>query len=339
VNHRRFAKIGALSVSLLCLMSAPTVATASGDHRGGYTFAVIGDIPYGDPALVTFPQAVEAINDDRRVKLVAHLGDIKSGSTLCSDSYYNTIRENFDHFEDPLVYTIGDNEWTDCHRTNNGAFNPLERLGTVRRTFFDDPGFTLGEHRARVLSQDRQGYPENVQFTRQRVSFGAVHIVGSNNGLQPWTNNTQATPEQTAEVLGRTAAAIQLIRDTFDSAKQHNHRAVVLMTQADMFDPTVKDPKFADYYAFQPIVAAIAQESADFGRPVYLFNGDSHVYNEDAPLAAGSKWVRFYGVDTPVANLTRVTVDGAADATEYLRVRINPRRGSVLSWTRVPYGS
>jgi hypothetical protein len=41
---------------------------------------------------------------------------------------------------------------------------------------------------------------------------------------------------------------------------------------------------------------AIAQESASFCGPVYLFNGDSHVYNSDQPLTAGSKWLSFYGL-------------------------------------------
>ena len=46
------------------------------------------------------------------------------------------------------------------------------------------------------------------------------------------------------------------------------------------------NPSFADYYAFKPIVAAIARESAAYKGQVYLFNGDSHVYNSDQPLGA-----------------------------------------------------
>jgi hypothetical protein len=63
--------------------------------------------------------------------------------------------------------------------------------------------------------------------------------VGSNNSLLPWTGNTTATPEQTAEVLGRTAADIELIHETFASARARHNRAVVLMTQADIFDLTM----------------------------------------------------------------------------------------------------
>ena len=64
----------------------------------------------------------------------------------------------------------------------------------------------------------------------------------------------------------------------------------MIMTQADMFDTTtVTGPTFANYYAFKPIIKALVTEAAAFRGPVYLVNGDSHVYNVDRPLAAGSK--------------------------------------------------
>jgi hypothetical protein len=95
-----------------------------------------------DAQIANFPNVIGQINADRDVRLVMHAGDIKSGSSLCSDSYFSLIRSDFDQFADPLVYTPGDNEWTDCHRANNGAYNPLERLTAVRTLFFrdeDDP--------------------------------------------------------------------------------------------------------------------------------------------------------------------------------------------------------
>jgi hypothetical protein len=258
---------------------------------------------------------------------------------VCSDAYFNQLKAQFDTFADPLVYTLGDNEWTDCHRLNNGGYNPLERLAKIRSVFFPNPGYTLGEHPAKLTSQAAQGYPEDVRYTRANVAFAALHIVGSNNSLAPWTGNMTPTPEQSAEVLGRTAAVIQSIRDTFAQARERHNKSVVLLTQADMFDPTVTNPSYGDYFAFQPIVQAIAQESASFCGPVYLFNGDSHVYNSDQPLTAGSKWLSFYGVTEPVNNLARVTVDGSTGANNYLRVTIDPHNPAVLSWTRVPFAS
>lgn len=307
--------------------------------RSPFTFAVIGDIPYGAQQVADFPRRVDQINADPAVTLVDHLGDIKSGSTVCSDAYFAQIRGDLDRFEDPLVYTPGDNEWTDCHRPNNGGYNPLERLAAVRQVFFDRPGLSLGERPLRVTSQTRAGYPENVRYRRAGVSFALPHIVGSNNSLAPWTGQTTATPEQTAEVLGRTAASVELIRDAFDDARAHRDRAVVVMTQADMFDPTVTNPSYASYYAFTPIVRALAEESASFRGEVYLFNGDSHVYTSDRPLATGSSWLDFYGVTTPVDKLRRITVDGSDNNNDYLRVSVNRGGREALSWERVPYDS
>jgi len=338
--HRRATRVGVLAAAALALTSlatAPSAYADGHDHGRKDTFAVIGDIPYGADEIASFPTNIAQINADPKVSLVVHLGDIKNGSSACSDEYFSMIRKDFDRFRDPLVYTIGDNEWTDCHRPNNGAYNPLERLDAVRSTFFDRPGLTLGRRPLRVRSDVAAGFPENVSWTRDHVAFTSVHIVGSNNGLEPWTGRTTPTPEQSAEVLGRTADTIGKIRATFAQAKARNDRAVVIMTQADMFDPTVPDRELADYFAFQPIVAAIAQESAAYGRPVYLFNGDSHIYNSDQPLGPGSEWLDFYDVDEAAPNLTRVTVDGSDNAKDYLRVTITKNRAAPLTWTRIPF--
>jgi hypothetical protein len=338
--RRRATRVGVLAaaaLTLTSLASAPAAYAGGHDHGRKDTFAVIGDIPYGAAEIASFPADVAQINADPKVSLVVHLGDIKNGSSECTDAYFSMIRKSFDQFRDPLVYTIGDNEWTDCHRPNNGSYDPLERLDAVRSTFFDRPGLTLGQRPLRVDSDASAGFPENVSWTRDHVAFTSVHIVGSNNGLAPRTGATTPTPEQTAEVLGRTADTIVKIRETFARAKAHRDRAVVLMTQADMFDPTVPDQQLADYFAFKPIVAAIAEESAGFGRPVYLFNGDSHIYNADQPLAPGSSWLGFYGVGPAAPNLTRVTVDGSDNAKDYLRVTITKNRAEPLTWTRVPF--
>lgn len=334
---RRHLAALASTVAAAALSVSALTAPASASADDSYTFAVIGDIPYGSTAIANFPKAIAQINADPAVQWVTHLGDIKDGSSVCSDAYFQQIRDDFDQFQDPLVYTVGDNEWTDCHRANNGGYNPLERLAKVRQVFFPQPGRTLGQHSAPVQSQADLGVPENVRWQRADIGFAAADVVGSNNSLASWTGQTAPTPEQTAEVLGRTSATIQEIHDAFADARRQHRRAVVLMLQADMFDPTVPNPTFADYYGFQPIVAAIARESAAYKGQVYLFNGDSHVYHTDKPLAAGSKWLSFYGISTPVSNLTRITVDGSGNAKDYLRVTVNGRGSQVLSWAKVAF--
>jgi hypothetical protein len=339
-------RAGAMAAVLACSVVAVAAngasaksGTESGDHGEGnrFTFAVIGDIPYGDAQIAAFPARIDQLNADPDVQLIDHLGDIKSGSSQCTDAYFASIKTQFDRVKDPLVYTPGDNEWTDCHRPNNGSYNPLERLAAVRSTFFPQPGRTLGQRTVAVDSQAAEGYPENVSYTRGDVAFAAVHIVGSNNSLVPWTGKTSPTPEQTAEVLGRTSAAIQLVRDTFRRANEDQDRAVVLLTQADMFDPTVAAPTYADWYGFEPIVKAIAQEASAFHGPVFLFNGDSHVYNQDHPLAAGSSWLSLYHVATPAPNVARVTVEGSTGVDEWLKVVVDKHDPGVLAITRVPF--
>ena len=332
IRWHRTAVIAATVVAATVLAGPSAAADPS-----SYTFAVIGDIPYGSAAVDAFPKAIAQINADPAVQWVTHLGDIKNGSSVCSDDYFNLIRADFDQFQDPLVYTVGDNEWTDCHRPSNGGYNPLERLAKIRAVFFPRPGYTLGQQSERVAAQADLGVPENVRWHRADIGFAAIHVVGSNNGLAPWTGQTAPTPEQIAEVLARTAATIEEIHDAFAEARAHHQRAVALLLQADMFDPTVPNPSFADYYAFQPIVAAIAREATAYRGPVYLFNGDSHVYNSDNPLAAGSKWLPLYKVG-PVPNLARITVDGSTGVDDWLKVTIH-ERGPVLTWERVPFQS
>ena len=320
-----------------------SAAATAGDGASadpGYTFAVVGDVPYGDAQVAAFPGWIQQINRDPAVRSVVHLGDIKNGSSLCSDDYFRLIRSDFDTFEDPLVYTPGDNEWTDCHRANNGAYDPLERLAKVREVFFDHPGRTLGQETFPVTSQAGRGYPENVTYRRAGVTFVAAHVVGSNNGLQPWSGlgNTEPTPAQRTAVADRTQAGIDELRSAFAAARAQHDRGVVVMQQADMFDPTYT-PTENDISAFRPWVQALVDEAARFGRPVYLLDGDSHAYNTDRPLASGSSWLATYDVRGSADNLTRVTVDGSSNNTDYLRATVGAPGKPVLSWEKVPYAS
>jgi hypothetical protein len=317
-------------------------ATPIAGTKPAFSFAVIGDTPYGAAAAAQFPSQVAQLNADTSLDFVIHVGDIKNGSTVCSDEYFAQIRADFDAFTHPLVYTPGDNEWTDCHRANNGAYNPLERLAKIREVFFNTPGKTLGATMP-VTSKAALGVPENVSFAKNRVSFAAINVPGSNNSSQPWTGlgKTAQTPEQAAEVRSRTAADIAEVRQTFAQAKQRHDRTVVISQQADMFDPTYT-PTPQDISAFTPLVQALVDEASAFDGEVYLFNGDSHVYNSDRPLASGSTWLARYGVKGSADNLTRITVDGSSHATDYLKVEVaadgDAGKGRpVLSWQRVPF--
>src|SRR5437867_89508 len=114
MNRRHLTILAAAALAATTSVGTlPGPAAAVADT--GYTFAVIGDIPYGADQIAAFPKVVAQINADPAVQWVDHLGDIKNGSSVCGDEYFQLIKSDFDQFQDPLVYTVGDNEWTDCH--------------------------------------------------------------------------------------------------------------------------------------------------------------------------------------------------------------------------------
>jgi hypothetical protein len=327
------AALGAVVPNTATAAARPASNHHDHHHPTSYTFAVIGDVPYGADQVAAFPGWVDQISADRDVRLVTHVGDVKNGSTVCSNDYFAFIRAQFDRFDTPLVYTPGDNEWTDCHRTNNGAYDPYERLDAVRRMFFPEPGVTLAEP---MRVDNQKAFPENVDWHAARITFAAVHVVGSNNGMAPWTGATTANERQVAEVAARTRANIKKLREAFHDAKRRDDRAVVVFQQADMFDPTFT-PTFNDVSAFKPWVQALTDEAADFDGPVYLFDGDSHVYNADHPLATGSTWLGLHGVTGAADNLTRITVDGSSNNKDWLKVAVQRHGPEVLTWEQVPY--
>lgn len=326
---KTFARLASAGL-VLAVGIAGSVAGNAGAATS-YSFAVIGDLPYGSTELSLFPRKITQINADPDVRLVAHLGDIGTGN--CSTTYYLNIKANFEKSVDPLVYTPGDNEWADCHRASVGRADPLERLSAIRTILFPAAGRTLGQNKLSVTAQS--GYRENVSFTAGGLAISTLHIVGSENDLRPWSGLgfSKATTAQVSEESARVAAAVAQIRKVFSSAKAANSRAVVLMTQADMFAPGTQNSGYRN--AFQSIVRTIASESRSFGRPVFLFNGDTHSYLKDRPLTA-SKWLSFYGISGSVPNLTRVTIEGAAGVNEWVKVNVVPGP-EVLQTQRVAY--
>ncbi len=330
-------------LALGLIASQPANAADKAPNKDSFSFGVIGDMPYGGAEVDKFPERIQDLNADSRLDFVAHVGDIKNGTSRCSDGYFTKIREQFDTFEHPLVFTPGDNEWVDCHRVDNGKYNPLERLDTLREVFFDEPGNTLGAAMP-VTSQAERGLPENVRFTQNRVAFSVLNIQGSNNGLQPWTGLglNGVTGDQREDVNDRIEAAVDQIRDTFADAAGGKLRAVVLMTQADMFAPPPPkgpQPSPNSVSGFKEIVKTIIEETNGFDGPVYLINGDSHVFAADKPLAAGSEWLDIY--DLPAADdLQRITVAGAENVTHYVRFTASRNSASsapVLSWKQVRF--
>ncbi len=211
-------------------LAAPALLLATAAAAEPFTFVALGDAPYGEPAEVcpAYEALIGAINA-RAPGLVIHVGDIKSGATPCSDELLGAQLGFMRDFAAPVLYTPGDNEWTDCHREAAGGFDPLDRLAHLRATFFARPE-TLGGEVLPVESQAAAGFPENARLTVNGLAFVTAHVVGSNNNFEP---RDMAAIE---EFMARDAANVAWLRESFAAAA--DAPALVLALQADMSSST-----------------------------------------------------------------------------------------------------
>ena len=191
-----------------------------------FSFMVIGDVPYRVPQdFVRFDRLIAAVNATNPA-FTFHVGDIKAANEPCTDEYFRGIFNRFKKITGPLIYTPGDNEWTDCHRERAGKFNPRERLDKVREIFFAEPGRSLGATPMPIDSQsvvmpNHARYVENGRFWRNGVLFVTVHVVGGNNGLE-------ATElEAASEYFDRNKANVVWLDDSFKLARDQGAKAVV----------------------------------------------------------------------------------------------------------------
>ena len=352
----------AMSVVAAGVMAA-SVASAHDRHDEKVTVAVFGDWPYNQLLLDNSSLLTDSVNADKSVQYVIHVGDTHSGSHPCTSygikpllntdadpQWQEDVYNRFNQFNAPMIYTPGDNEWTDCHRIKaKGAGNPLLELEGIRNLFFAKVGYTLGRHDIPVWSQGKfynpkyptdANYVENLMWSRDDIIFATMNVVGSNNGAVAWDapfNTPENNAAQAAEVVDRTAAAIHWMEAAFRQAWRHHAKVVVLAIQADMWDPEAIDGN--QYDKFQPIVDKLAELSLKFRGQVLLLNGDSHHYFEDQPLADPSSSTGQVYNEPAVPNLTRITVQGSTNApAEWLRLTIDPDNYSQpFSWTNIAY--
>jgi hypothetical protein len=292
----------------LIAITLASCATLEGGERPAtalqpFKFIVVGDTAYNPPADdALYADLIAAINR-RRPSFTIHVGDTK-GAGPCDDAFQQRVFATFKQFSGPLIYTPGDNEWTDCHKPVNGSGDPVERLAAVRRIFFKD-GFSLGGSPIRLERQSADprfaAFPENRRWWHGEVLFATVHVVGS--------QNANADPD---EFKPRQAADLAWIRSTFALAKMRSAKAVVFAFQADMFArPPAPDDGFAD------IRTTLRDQGGAAGLPVLLVHGDGHRFIIDRPfydaasngsLYAGENTYRLETFGAPELAAVEVTV-------------------------------
>jgi hypothetical protein len=267
------------------------------DPPGAFSFAVLGDAPYYPLESLRY-RVVRQSLDAHELAFVIHIGDI--WWRPCSDRMYRRTLRQFEGLRHPVVYTPGDNEWTDCWEEGSGGHAPLERLARLRQIFYDAP--------SRIPLQRQGGeFIENARWRHADVVFATVHLTGSYNAMKAFPGRTA---EDDRAVDRRNAANAAWLRETFSAAQ--DARAVVLAFHGNPFW-IVEEPRYRDVY--KPFLSALQSEVAHYGKPVLAVHGNDHEFI----------------VDQPFRGLTRMQVPGSPDVG-WVRVLVTPRNASPFTF-------
>jgi hypothetical protein len=280
-----------------------------------FTFFVLGDMPYNIPKdFARFENVISSLNKQHQVFNV-FVGDIKSSKTPCSDVAYQKILGYFNSFKKPLIYTPGDNEWTDCGKPKARSYNPEERLVTLRKLFFKDPLYSLGKNKLKLTSESSNPvyakFIENKMWNYNRVSFATIHLVGSNNNYH--TDDLHSNQE----FFERSKADIFWLNELFKTAKKNKSLGIVIFEHADMIYPDKGSEGFVTF------LKELQKLVEDYKRPVLLINGDSHEFKVDKPLYINPE------TKETILNFTRMQVFGEAEM-HAVKVDVNPKNPTLF---------
>ena len=334
---RRLLGVG---VAVLMVAAVATgLATAGGsDQHGAYAIGLWGDLPYSTAqATVGVPNLIADMNQ-QDLAFTAHDGDLKSGSSECTDAVYTQAASYFSALRAPAVFTPGDNDWTDCDRV--AGYSSRAQLDQERALFFNTP-FTLGQHR---LRQEVQSTPlclgvsgsvscvENRRWSAGGVTYATLNIQGSCNNL------CDIAPDP-VEYAARNQADIVWMQQTFAEAKSRRSAAIMFISQADPgFDASdttrgpVRDPKTlaesdGQPDGFQEFLLALRDHVIAFAKPVAYVHGDSHYFRVDKPFldSQGRRLENFTRVETFGDHQENGTND-----VHWLKVLVDPRSREVF---------
>lgn len=308
-----------------------------------YFVGLWGDQFYSDDTQIRAQRAQQTVDsiNAHDVAFTLFTGDTKNGHLPCTDKAIGEDVSNvFNALNMPTIYSLGDNEWTDCHRTSNGGYDPLERLAYLRKTFF-----------SQALSQGRDPLPlhrqalaegilsENSRYVKNNVVFVALSIPGSNNNFVATQKQCKKASQRSsedceranAEFKARNTRNVAWLKATFEEARRHKYAGVVVLIQADIFFPhELSDggfkndflPGLDDKNGYTDFYLTLQNETQQFDGQVLLVHGDSHFFKIDKPM---------YDLDGRLtANFTRVQVFGEED-NSWVKLLVEPDTDSVFT--------
>jgi len=313
MNIRAYKAIA--SGILLILLSCLSIGTA---FAQSFKFIALGDMPYSQPAdFPRFERLINSINSQKPAFSI-FVGDTKSGSSPCSNEHVEKMTAYFNSFKAPLIYSIGDNEWTDCHRALAGQYNPLERLEHIRSKQFQSSnsfGVTkLKLQRQSELMPQFSRYVENSLWTRGHFLFVNLNIPGSNNNLG-------RDEESNQEYQMRNQANLAWINYAYTFAREKKYAGIIFAFQADLFySPELATSTSSGY---RDTISAFRDQSEKLAIPILLIHGDSHQLKIDQPLMNSKNQL--------LENVYRLEVMGA-NQVQAVEVHVNAQESSPFSF-------
>lgn len=271
------------------------IATALPAQAQTYRFALMGDTPYSDYERQELPKLLTAVAATQPAFLI-HVGDIKSSNESCADPLLTARRDLLDAYSGALIYTPGDNEWTDCRKLTAGHFDPEERLNKLRQLFFPVPR-SLGRQPL-ALARQSAAYQENLRWRLGPVLFITLNLPGPDNHYGPG-------PEPSPEYEAREGANRAWLTEAFRIAQEGHLAGLVIATQAD---PALEDfARGMGHRGFKALLTQLQDATEHFPGQVVLAHGDTHVMRIDHPLRYREGPRR----GQPLANFTRVETYGS----------------------------
>ena len=329
--------VGAMGIMSVGHATSNESSNAHEDHSH-FQFGLWADMPYAKNN--DDPKVAALIEDINSTKLAFTIfgGDTKDGSSLCTDAAISTApMALFNQVRVPTMYVPGDNEWTDCHRKNNGGYNALERLSYIRQTLFASEK-SFGQRKLDLEQQGTPGgaYSENTRWMYNGVMFVGLNVPGSNNNkvnaadcLSSKSVRTQVECDaDNAEYVDRTTHNLAWLKESFELAKRNQSAGIMIVIQADPgFDwpetETINEretlPGIDGYTDF---LNALTAETQAFEGQVVLVHGDTHFFKIDKPLLSPT---------TMLKNFTRVGNFGSPNV-HWIKVTVDPRRRNVFTF-------
>ena len=284
------------------LAAALLLAASTFPHAETWRVGLIGDVPYSDYERRELPLMLNTIADNN-VDFIAHIGDFKHGKDRCDDTLFADRFQLFNASRVPFVFIPGDNEWTDCERLSNGAYDPLERLNKLRSLFWTN-NLSLGQKKL-ALERQPGAYPEHARFRLGPVLFVTLNLPGGNN-------NFGLTNKVSPEFLARNPVVLAWLKENFALAQREKLAGIVLLFQAN---PGFKHfSQGMAHQGYKDFLASLDQATATFPGQVLVVHGDTHMSRVDHPLRdnQGKRLGKLTRVETfgyPIMGWTQVTID------------------------------